>query len=173
MKILLICTFLFCILLCIDIKTYDNNYNEKTKKRMEKEDELLDYLTKQYESIMPSVIHESVEEVKDMDLNTEEQILEELQQKVFDRISSIIVRREEDESMLKLLDDEIIKSYVSLSLVNVDISKLLDQIKLIRYNKNKSMISETITMERVSNDTKVDSSVMDITNDLNNIFFGD
>ena len=75
--------------------------------------------------------------------------------------------------MLKLLDDEIIKSYVSLSLVNVDISKLLDQIKLIRYNKNKSMISETITMERVSNDTKVDSSVMDITNDLNNIFFGD
>lgn len=173
MKILLICTFLFCILLYIDIKTYDNNYNEKTKKRMEKEDELLDYLTKHYESIMPSVIHESVEEVKDMDLNTEEQILEELQQKVFDRISSIIVRREEDESMLKLLDDEIIKSYVSLSLVNVDISKLLDQIKLIRYNKNKSMISETITMERVSNDTKVDSSVMDITNDLNNIFFGD
>ena len=75
MKILLICTFLFCILLCIDIKTYDNNYNEKTKKRMEKEDELLDYLTKHYESIMPSVIHESVEEVKDMDLNTEEQIL--------------------------------------------------------------------------------------------------
>lgn len=168
MKILLTCTFLFLIILYIDIKTYDKKYSEEENKTI-KENELVQYLQDNYESITSSIVNESIEEIVVMDLNKEEDIIVELQQKIFDKFSMIIVR-EEDETTLKQLNDYIIKSYISLKLVEVDIRKILDVIRSVRFTKNNA--SEPIpVIEFVPNDTKVDSSIMDITDDLNDIFF--
>lgn len=170
MKILLICTVLFFIILYIDMKTYSKKYNEEENERMEKEDELLKYLTDKYDLIIGSIIDESIEEVKKENITTEEEITNELHEKIFIKLSSILIR--EEESILKLLDDDIIKLYVSSKILYIDVTQISDEIKIAQYNKNKND-NINIATEKVDNKTKTDNSVMDITDELNNIFFND
>ena len=171
MEILLICTFLFLIILYIDIKTYGKKYNEEENERMEKEDEMLNYLAEKYDYIISSIINESVEEVMEMNLYNEEEILEQLQEKILNKFEMVLVENEEGFT-LKELDDHIIKLYIASKIVvNVNISKILDSINSKRTTQRKNN-DISIATEKVSNDTKVDSSVIDITDDLNNIFFG-
>lgn len=171
MKILLICTFLFLIILYIDLKTYGNKYDEEKSKRMEKEDEIINYLTENYDYMVSSIIDESVEEVKEMDLKSEEDILEQLQQKIINKFEVLLVEREK-ESILKKLDNEILQSYIATKLIDLNISEILDIINSKRYNQKENN-DISIATEKVSNNTKVDSSVIDITDELNNIFFGE
>lgn len=171
MKILIICTFLFLIILYIDIKMYGWEYDEKENKRMEKEDKMLNYLAEKYDYLTSSIIKESIEEIIEMDLHNEEDVLEQIQEKILNKFESLLLETEE-EATLKKIDNETIKSYIASKIVvNIEISKVLDSINSNRLleRKNDDIF---IATEKVSNNTKVDSSVTDISDDLNNIFFG-
>lgn len=175
MKLLLICTALFFILLYIDTKTYSNKYDEKTIRRMEKEDELLKYLEKKYNSIVSNMVDEAIKSIESLNINNEELLREKLQETIFNNFSEILIREESDD-MMKELDDGIINLYVSICLIPVDFSSILDYINIKKYNEyrhNNKDFNINIATEAVSDTVATDDKYIDITDNLNSIFFGE
>lgn len=164
---ILITIIVVCVIM---IYTYSDI---KTDKEETIKEDTINNLLSSYKETLFNIIKDIVEEEIDMtDIHNEEELLEIVLADISDKFISLLVQEESDK-ILSIIDDSLIDEFVGdMFIMKYDIREIYYNNK-IKYSIKENNYDEELGTERVSNHIKSDSSTIDITEDLNGIFFND
>lgn len=164
---ILITIIVVCVIM---IYTYSNI---KTNKEEEKKEDTTNNLLLSYKEVLLNIMKDIIEnDINMCNIHNEEELLEVLLISIKDRFINTLIQEESDKVLI-ILEEYIIDEYISNVFVeNYDISKIYHNNK-IKHNIKENKYDEELGIDIVSNHIKSDSSTIDITEDLNGIFFGE
>ena len=164
---ILITIIVVCVIM---IYTYSNI---KTNKEEEIKEDTTNNLLLSYKEVLLNIMKDIIEnDINMCNIHNEEELLEVLLISIKDRFINTLIQEESDKVLI-ILEEYIIDEYISNVFVeNYDISKIYYNNK-IKHNIKENKYDEELGIDIVSNHIKSDSSTIDITEDLNGIFFGE
>lgn len=132
----------------------------------------IDDILDRYDSVIKNILNEIVEDVDYTNINNEEELYCFIIDKCADNLEMFLMNEDLSEIEAKSLEDkDKVKEYISGFLMEIDIN--IDMIYKRRMYRNIADNHENsdFCTEKVPDNTKTDDSTVDITNELNSIFF--
>lgn len=161
------------IIICIMyiISLYIHIRKNKEKDNIAIKEQVTENLLLNHRDSLSTIINDVIKEEINMDdICSKEELLEILLADISDKFINLLIQEESDK-VLSLIDEEIIDNIINtLFISNYDIREIYYKNK---YREKENKYDENLGTELVSNSIKSDSSTIDITDDLNGIFFND
>lgn len=125
-----------------------------------------------YDSVIKNILNGIVEDIDYNNINNEEELYCFIIDKCADSLEIFLMNENLSEIEARSLEDkDKVKEYISGFLMEMDLN--IDMIYKRRMYRNLAgnVENSDFCTERVPNNTKTDDSMVDITNELNSIFF--
>ena len=136
------------------------------------EEDISHNLLSSYKEALLNIMKDVVDEIDMCDISNEEELLEILLTDITDKFICLLIQEESDK-VLSIINESTIDEYVSNTFVSKYNIREIYYNNKIKYKVKENKYDEELGVETVPNHIKSDSSTIDITEDLNGIFFGD
>lgn len=170
LAVLLILTIIYGIYIYMYVQNKQKELNLK-RKNIKKQD-VTEKILSNYKDTLLNIMKDVTEEDINMcDIHNEEELMEILIADITDKFMSLLLY-EETEKILSIVDEDAIDIFISNTFISEYNIREIYYNNINKYKFKENNYNEELGTEQVSNHIKSDSSTIDITNDLNGIFFG-